>query len=220
MEMIHRNAGWDTASAANGEEAISRLQEGDFDIVYLDLALPGKDGIEILQDVKVLRPDQIVVILTGQASVEKAVKATQLGAFDFLEKDCGKEKILLTSHNALKLRNLSDENKRLRDRDSGRQEFLGTSDDYMESFFGIDEKQSINSGYKKYNAESGIKDVNITVSAGYKITSRWRIGATVGYKRLVGDAADSPIVDDKNQMFAGFGLSYHMGSKVLPEELQ
>lgn len=100
---------------------------------------------------------------------------------------------------------------------------LGTtwaSDDYMESFFGIDEEQSINSGYKKYDAESGIKDVNITVSAGYKITSRWRIGATVGYKRLVGDAADSPIVDDKNQMFAGFGLSYHMGSKVLPEELQ
>ncbi|HSG28050.1 MAG TPA: sigma-54 dependent transcriptional regulator, partial [Candidatus Krumholzibacterium sp.] len=132
MEMIHRNAGWNTESAANGEEAIARLHESDFDIVYLDLALPGKDGIEILQDVKVLRPDQIVVILTGQATVEKAVQATQLGAFDFLEKDCGKEKILLTSHNALEFRNLSEENKRLRDRASGRQEFLGSSDDYMQ----------------------------------------------------------------------------------------
>jgi outer membrane protein len=100
---------------------------------------------------------------------------------------------------------------------------LGTtwaSDDYMESFFGVDSKQSANSGLKKYKAEAGIKDVKIFVTAGYPITNRWRIGGKVEYKRLVGDAADSPIVDDENQFTAGFGLSYHMGSKVIPEELQ
>jgi outer membrane scaffolding protein for murein synthesis (MipA/OmpV family) len=94
------------------------------------------------------------------------------------------------------------------------------SDDYMESFFGIDAKQSANSGHKKYKAESGIKDVNISMTAGYPLTNRWRLGGKIEYKRLVGDAADSPIIDDKNQFLAGFGLSYHFGSKVLPEELQ
>jgi len=100
---------------------------------------------------------------------------------------------------------------------------LGTtlaSDDYMESFFGVDKKQSADSGYKKYKAKAGIKDVNISISAGYPITNRWRLGGKAEYKRLLGDAADSPIVDDKNQFLAGFGLYYHFGSKVLPEELQ
>jgi outer membrane protein len=100
---------------------------------------------------------------------------------------------------------------------------LGTtwaSDDYMESFFGIDAKQSADSGLKRYSAESGFKDVNLTMTTGYSITNRWRIGGIIEYKRLVGDAADSPIVDDKNQFLAGFSLSYHMGSKILPEELK
>jgi outer membrane protein len=94
------------------------------------------------------------------------------------------------------------------------------SDDYMESFFGVDAKQSADSGHKKYKAEAGIKDVNISLTAGYPITNRWRLGGKIEYKRLLGDAADSPITDDENQFLAGFGISYHFGSKVLPEELQ
>jgi len=100
---------------------------------------------------------------------------------------------------------------------------LGTtlaSDDYMESFFGVDSQQSANSGLKKYNADAGIKDVNLSISAGYPITKRWRIGLMVEYKRLLGDAADSPIVDDKNQFVAGLGLTYRMGSKFRADELE
>lgn len=100
---------------------------------------------------------------------------------------------------------------------------LGTtwaSDDYMESFFGVDSKQSAESGLKKYKAESGIKDINLSVTAGYSITNRWRLGGKVEYKRLLGDAADSPIVEDKNQFLAGIGISYHFGSKFLPEDLK
>ena len=100
---------------------------------------------------------------------------------------------------------------------------LGTtwaSANYMSSFFGVDAQQSMDSGLKRYNANAGFKDVKISMTAGYKITTRWRVGGTIEYKRLVGDAADSPIVDDKNQFLAGLSLSYHMGSKILPEELQ
>ena len=99
---------------------------------------------------------------------------------------------------------------------------LGTtwaSDDYMESFFGIDAGQSGASGLKEYNADAGIKDVKISLTAGYAITPRWRVGGKLEYKRLVGDAADSPIVDDENQFLAGITFSYHMGSKIRPEEI-
>ncbi len=100
---------------------------------------------------------------------------------------------------------------------------LGTtwaSDDYMESFFGVDSSQSAESGLKKYKAESGIKDISLSVAAGYSITNRWRLGGKVEYKRLLGDAADSPIVEDENQFLAGIGISYHFGSKFLPEDLK
>ena len=100
---------------------------------------------------------------------------------------------------------------------------LGTtwaSDNYMESFFAVDNQQSADSGLKKYDADAGIKDVSISMTSGYRITNRWRIGGKLEYKRLVGDAADSPIVDDENQFLAGISLSYHMGSKILPESLQ
>lgn len=94
------------------------------------------------------------------------------------------------------------------------------SDDYMESFFGVDSQQSANSGLKKYNAGAGIKDVNLSISAGYPLTDRWRVAVMVEYKRLLGDAADSPIVDDKNQFVAGLGLTYRMGSKFRADELE
>ena len=102
---------------------------------------------------------------------------------------------------------------------------LGTtwaSDDYMESFFGISAKQSANSGLKRYDADAGIKDISLSLTAGYKISSNcdWRLGGKVEYKRLVGDAADSPIVEDENQFLAGIGISYHFGSKVRPDDLK
>ena len=90
----------------------------------------------------------------------------------------------------------------------------------MESFFGVSSKQSANSGLKRYDADAGIKDIKLGLSTGYKITNRWRVGGMVEYKRMVGDAADSPIVEDKNQFVAGIGISYHFGSKVAPEEIE
>jgi two-component system nitrogen regulation response regulator NtrX len=128
METIHRNDGWEAASAENGDAGLARLRSDAFDVVYLDLAMPGKNGIEVLKEIRLRKPDQLVVMLTGQGSVEKAVEAIKLGAFDFLEKDNGKEKILLTSRNALERSSLASENRKLRDRLSGRQEFLGKSD--------------------------------------------------------------------------------------------
>lgn len=94
------------------------------------------------------------------------------------------------------------------------------SDDYMESFFGVDAQQSVSSGLRAYNADAGFKDINVGLTGGYSITNRWRVGGKLEYKRLVGDAADSPIVDDENQFLVGISLTYHMGSKVLAKEIE
>jgi two-component system nitrogen regulation response regulator NtrX len=127
IEMIHRNAGWQTASAGSGPEALDRLARESFDVIYLDLGMPDRDGVDVLRDVKERWPEQVVVILTGQGTIERAVEATRLGAFDFLEKDCGKDRILLTSKNALERATLTAENRRLRERAGGKREFLGRS---------------------------------------------------------------------------------------------
>jgi outer membrane scaffolding protein for murein synthesis (MipA/OmpV family) len=94
---------------------------------------------------------------------------------------------------------------------------LGTtwaSGNYMDSFFSVDQGQSASSGLPEYKAEAGIKDVSLRITSGYRITRHWRIGAALEFKRLMGDAAGSPIVDDKYQFLAGFNISYHMGSAM------
>lgn len=127
MEMIHKNAGWETATAPGGAQALALLARQSFDVIFLDLSMPDGDGIDVLADIRRMKPDQLVVILTGQGTIDRAVEATRMGAFDFLEKDCGKERILLTSRNALEHSALAGENRKLRSRASKSREFLGES---------------------------------------------------------------------------------------------
>ena len=85
------------------------------------------------------------------------------------------------------------------------------SSDYMEEFFSISSKQSANSGKPTYDADAGIKNVTLALSAGYDITDNWVIGAIIRYDRLVGDAEDSPIVDDggsRDQFTGGVSIAY------------
>jgi len=137
MEMIHRNAGWETASASGGDIGIDRIQNEHFDIVYLDLSMPDRDGIDVLREIKLRKPEQLVIILTGHGSIEKAVEALKLGAYDFLEKDFGKEKILITSQKALEYSRLAEENRMLKNELPKRQELLGTSPEITAIFQNI-----------------------------------------------------------------------------------
>lgn len=85
------------------------------------------------------------------------------------------------------------------------------SDDYTKEFFGVNAKQSASSGIPQYNTNGGVKNITFSLASGYDITESWVIGATLIYSRLVGDVADSPIVDSrgsKDQFTAGAGLSY------------
>lgn len=82
------------------------------------------------------------------------------------------------------------------------------SDDYMESYFGLDNAQSLRSGLASYNAESGFKDVTGGIFAAYKLTDHWTLSGLVQYKQLIGDAADSPIVEEDGAITGGTFITY------------
>lgn len=81
-----RTRGMEVATSNTGADALERVDAEDFDVVVLDLKMPGIDGIEALERIKRRRPDIQVVLLTGYATVEKGVEAIKLGALEFLEK--------------------------------------------------------------------------------------------------------------------------------------
>ncbi len=85
------------------------------------------------------------------------------------------------------------------------------SKSYMESFFGISSRQSARSGLSKFNADAGFKNINFSLLGTYNFSEHWNLNMIASYSRLLGDAADSPIVKDKgsaNQFMTGVGLSY------------
>ncbi len=100
-----RGSGFDVITAASVAEA-KRINNAGVDIALLDLVLPDGSGLEILRDLRERFPEQVAVMISGEAGVADAVAAVKLGAFDFLEKPLGPEKVELTLRNALQMRTL------------------------------------------------------------------------------------------------------------------
>jgi len=111
---ILEDEGYESITASSGEEAVKKAKEITPDVVLLDVWLPGMDGIQTLQELKASHPDIPVIIISGHANVEIAVKATKMGAYDLLEKPLSIEKVLLAVDRALEKRGLELENKMLR----------------------------------------------------------------------------------------------------------
>ena len=114
---ILEDEGYAAEAVASGEECLRTLEERAASLVLLDIWLPGMDGIATLEKIRELDPAQRpeVVVISGHGNVETAVKATKLGAFDFLEKPLGYDKVALTVKNALEHRRLLRQNKELKD---------------------------------------------------------------------------------------------------------
>jgi two-component system nitrogen regulation response regulator NtrX len=108
--------GYDVAVAPDGAAALEALRSdgADVDLVLLDIAMPGRDGMAVLEEAKPSWPDIPFVMMSGHGTIETAVRATRLGAYDFVEKPLSAEKILLTIEHALDARRLAVENQRLR----------------------------------------------------------------------------------------------------------
>jgi DNA-binding NtrC family response regulator len=111
-----RLAGHEATVCDNAARALELLKSQPFDMLLSDVVMPGKDGLALLEDLRNLGISLPVVMVSGQASIEMAVRATRLGAADFLEKPLSTDKLLLTVDNVLKLKRLEDENRELRQR--------------------------------------------------------------------------------------------------------
>ena len=111
-----RMAGHEATVCDSAARALDLVKAQRFDLIFSDVVMPGKDGISFLEDLKALGISTPTVMISGQASVEMAVRATRLGAVDFLEKPLSTDKLLLTVDNVLKLSRLEEENRQLRRR--------------------------------------------------------------------------------------------------------
>jgi len=119
---------FEVLTAPEGEAALGVVREEMPDLVLLDIALPGRDGLEILKDLKDQHPTLPVIMISAHGSVENAVRATRLGAYDFIEKPPHADKVLLSVRNALEMARLAEENRRLRQQAAPAREIIGQSE--------------------------------------------------------------------------------------------
>jgi two-component system, NtrC family, nitrogen regulation response regulator NtrX len=120
-----RLAGHEATVCDNATRAMELVRAQHFDLILSDVVMPGKTGMDLLEELKKAGVQTPIVLISGQANIEMAVKATRLGALDFLEKPLSTDKLLLTVENALKLSRLEDENRELRHR-LGKHELVGS----------------------------------------------------------------------------------------------
>jgi len=127
LSRAFRLAGHEATVCDNANKALDLIRTQHFDLILSDVVMPGKDGLALLEDIKSQGVTTPVVMMSGQAHIEMAVRATRLGALDFLEKPISTEKLLLTVENALRLQRLESENRQLRQR-LGKHEIVWTGD--------------------------------------------------------------------------------------------
>jgi two-component system, NtrC family, nitrogen regulation response regulator NtrX len=116
LSRAFRLAGHEATVCDNAARALELAKVQTFDLILSDVVMPGKDGLTLLEELKEQGVASPVVMMSGQAHIEMAVRATRLGALDFLEKPISSDKLLLTVDNALKLQRLESENQQLRQR--------------------------------------------------------------------------------------------------------
>ena len=119
--------GYTTLTSSSAKAALERLEEEPVDAVLADVVMPEMDGIEFLARLKDLAPNVPVVLMSGQATVEMAMKATRLGALDFVEKPVSLDRLLLTLRNVLRLEKLERENRELQRYWTDELELIGDS---------------------------------------------------------------------------------------------
>jgi len=127
LQGILEDEGYLVKTAESGEDGVEMLRSESFDAVLLDVWLPSLGGIEVLQKILTLEDAPQVIMISGHGTIETAVKAAKLGAYDFLEKPLSLQKVVITVQNALRRRKLEEENLRLREKVRGRFPLIGRS---------------------------------------------------------------------------------------------
>ena len=127
LKMTLEYDGNDVTLAATGEEGVKLIEREAPDLVFLDIKMPGMDGLEVLQKVRHLVEVTPIVVISGHGDITTAVEATRLGAFDFIEKPLERERVLVTVRNAVDTRRLKTENKSYRRDAEKKYQIIGDS---------------------------------------------------------------------------------------------
>jgi two-component system nitrogen regulation response regulator NtrX len=127
LKGVFEDEGFTTESVSSGEECLKKIEQDTFDLVLLDIWLPGIDGIETLRQLREKAPGTRVIMISGHATIATAVTATKLGAYDFIEKPLSLDHTLLTARNALSHRRLEQTNDMLRHELEERYNIVGES---------------------------------------------------------------------------------------------
>ncbi len=127
LSSILADEGYAVGTAASAEEALERASTEELEVILLDVWLPGIDGLEALSRLQSYPRPPAVIMISGHGTIETAVRATKLGAFDFIEKPLSLEKIIVLVRNAVQQRRLLDENNSLRSELRHRYQVIGDS---------------------------------------------------------------------------------------------
>jgi DNA-binding NtrC family response regulator len=127
ISMILEYEGYIVDSTISASEGLRKFSEQDFSAVLLDIQMPEMNGFEVLKKIKELKPTASVIIISAHGSVENAIKATRLGAFDFLEKPIDRDKLLISVRNATEQATLKEENEEIKKSFVSEGEILGKS---------------------------------------------------------------------------------------------
>ena len=125
LSRAFRLAGHEATVCDNAARAVELLRTEKFDVIFSDVVMPGKSGLEFLEEIRTAGVKAPVILISGQANIEMAVRATKLGALDFLEKPLSTDKLLVTVENALRISRLEDENRELKKR-LGKHQLVGS----------------------------------------------------------------------------------------------
>ncbi|HYD23051.1 MAG TPA: sigma-54 dependent transcriptional regulator [Flavipsychrobacter sp.] len=120
--------GFAVEEAADGEEAIKKIKDNNYDCILCDIKMPKKDGLEVLQAAKEEKPDTPFIVISGHGNIETAVEAVKKGAFDYISKPPDLNRLLITIRNAMDKRSLVAETKQLRKRITRAGEMIGGSE--------------------------------------------------------------------------------------------
>ncbi len=129
LKMILEQDGFKIDFAFNGMTGLEKFREIKPDITLLDIRMPRMDGLEVLQEIKKLDKNSIVVMISGHGNIETAVQTTKLGAYDFIEKPFDVDRLKLTIKNGLKIKNLMRENEQMRSLVEDYSVLLGSSEE-------------------------------------------------------------------------------------------
>jgi len=127
LEGILTDEGFEVQCESSGAAALERIKESIPDLVLLDIWMPGMDGLETLVKIKESHPTIQVIMMSGHGTIETAVKATKLGAYDFIEKPLSLEKVILSVNNALQYYQLEEEINLFREKEKSRHRITGDS---------------------------------------------------------------------------------------------